>query len=527
MDMERKFEIFKEDVFLKNKKYWPVTYIMKSKNGKKMYIGKSRDFEKRMIQHKADEKKSDLNERWVISHSHANESISYYLESFLIHFGRMNAGIKNINTKIQSGELYKKDSFHKWKDVSIESKEVYEKLVEEGIFTETLEELKNHAFSKLNPDLGFTKKQMKIIDASIKNIIDGVNFHIEGAAGTGKTAIMIKIINDYSIIKKSEDRKVAVYSASTQNRWTIKKYISMIDNEDILFFNTLGDLKKWMDENKEDDLHLITDEAQSLSESKYWKSKVHLKYKCKSELEWIKKNIKSYSLFFDLEQSDCSADIKLRKEDIEGIRYELDEQFRIKADVKIYDFFKEFLGIKNKTYKKFEIYDYDIEIYDDLKKSIIELKKLSNNNSKDYKILSPGYNKVKQKIIVDGVEFKIENKDRSKDIMLSNIEKVQGSNRMKGLSVENSLVVIFNEIRMVNGKIIVDPSLWQQNKIQAASEEEKIKKILSSYYILLTRATSKLLVYIEDDNLREYFIKMKNERLVKSQRMSTDFISEI
>ncbi len=525
--MERKFEILKDDVFLQNKKYWPVTYIMKSKNGKKMYIGKSKDFGARMIQHERDSDKKGLNERWVISHSHANESISYYLESFLIHFGRMNTGVKNINTKIQSGELYKKDSFHKWRDVSNESKKIYEELCEMGIFTNSLEDLKNHAFSKLNPDLGFTKKQTEIIDKSIINIIEGKNFHIEGAAGTGKTAILIKIINDYSLIKKGSHRKVAVYSSSVQNRRTIKKYIDLIGkNEDILFFETLGKLKKWLDNNKGEDIHLLVDEAQTLSNSDYG-TKVHIKTNYKDELEWIDGSINSYSLFYDLEQSDYYSDINLLNENIKGDKFILDEQFRIKADSKIFNFFKEFLGMKETTRNKFEIYDYDIEIFDDISESIKELKKLNEREREISRILSPGYNKEKQNTVIDDVRLKVNNENRSKDFMLTGVEEINGSKRMKGLSIENALVIITDEIKMIDGQIVIDWKKWVSNTLQELSEEDKIKKIQSSYYILLTRATNKLLVYIEDGNLREYFIKMKNERLVKSQRMLLDYVNEI
>ncbi len=525
--MERKFEIFKDDVFINNKRYWPITYILKSKDGSKIYIGKSRDFQNRMKNHDKDEDKKNLKERWVISHTHANESISYYLESFLIHFGRMNMGVRSINTKIQSGELYKKDSFYRWNEVSKESKIVYEELCEMGIFKNSLEELRNHAFSKLNPDLGFTKKQMSIVNKAIKNINNGVNFHIKGAAGTGKTAILIKIINDFSINNSINNRSIAVYSSSVQNRRTIKKYINLIKkNEDILFFETLGKLNDWIKINKDRKIHLLVDEAQTLSNSKYG-SKIHLQTGYKDELEWINSNIDSYSLFFDLEQSDYYSDINLDFNQIEGEVLTLEEQFRIKADTKIFHFFKEFLGMEDTTNRIFEIYDYDIEVCDDVKVAINKLRKLSENEENTSKILYHGYNKESQKQTIDGVTLKVINKNRSNDVMEAKFEEVMGSVRMKGLSIDNSLVIISDEIKLINGKIVVDPKKWVPNTIQELSLEEQIQKILSSYYILLTRATSKLIIYIEDDNLREYFTKMKNERLKKSQRKLVDYITEI
>ncbi len=520
-EIERKFEIMTSDSFLENKKYWPITYIMKSSDGKKMYIGISRDFESRMNQHDQDRNKKNLNQRWVISHSHGNESISYYLESFLIHFGRMNTGIKNINTKIQSGELFKRNSFYKKNDVVLESKKLYKELCEMGIFTNTLEELKHHAFAKLNPDLGFTNKQISIIDKSIEKINNGEIFHISGAAGTGKTAILIKIVNDFTLVNKNPNKVIGVYSASVQNRNTIKKYIELInENDNLIFFDTLNSLEKWKNNSKQE-IHLIVDEAQSLSQENY-SSKVHIKNKLQNELEWIRKNIKTFTLLFDPDQADYYSDIDVMNniEENEKI-FTLDEQFRIKADKNIFNFFKEFLEIKKTTKQTYDLFEYNIKVYDELPEAINDIKLLDATKiNENTKILTPGYNKENQNTWVNGVRMKVNNDDRSKDVLTLGIEKVQNSIRTKGLSLENILVIIDDEVTFEDGEIKVNPKKWISKVTQEISEEERIKKIKSTYYVLLTRATNNLYVYIKDEALRQHFKKMVKNRLNKVERNS-------
>lgn len=529
---ERRFEVMTGQEYLENRKYWPITYILKSKDGKKMYIGISRDFEQRWEQHKRDELKEDLEEAWVISHTKANESISYYLESFLIHFGRMNNGIKNINTKVQSGELYKTNSFYNKNIVELESKKLYQELCKMGIFSQTLDELKNHAFTKLNPDLGFTNRQIKIIDESIELISKGKIFHITGSPGTGKTAILVKIVNDYSLLNEdNEERKIlGVYSASVQNRKIIKKYIELISNgSDVIFFDTLSKVRDYINKNESDNLHLIVDESQSLSAGKYG-SKIHIGTEYNNELEWIRDNINSFTLIYDQDQSDFYEDIDIASEIInrDELILELKEQFRLKADKLIFDFYKEFLEMNKVTNRTFTTYEYKIEIVDSLKEGMDKLKQLDLfNEHSNSKMLSPGHNKEHKIDGIDNVLIKVNNDDRSKDVMDLPIDKFQSSKRLKGVSIENSLVVIGNEIIYRDGRIIVNPELWTSNVIQELTREEQIRKIKSSYYILLTRASEHQVVYIHDKELREHFRKMCNERIVKEERDTSHFTINI
>lgn len=524
----KKFEIMTGEEFLKYKKYWPVTYIMRDRTGKRVYIGITKDFESRMKQHDADPKMKGMDYRSVVYHMESNESLTYYLESFLIHFGRMNDGIRNINSKIQNGELYKKNHFYSSEVAVNDSKEIYNELVKRNIFWKSIDELKKHEFQKLNPDLGFTKKQESIIENSLKLINKSETFYIYGPAGTGKTAILIKIINDYSTEEyKNKERVLGIYSASQQNRKVIEKYVKLINDSKIIFFKTLNDLSRSIKcgEVNKNNLHLLIDEAQSLTSSKYNKKQIHVVCNEDSELDWIMNNSSSHTLLFDYDQTDYSSDIDIRnKLDNKNKILELDEQFRIKADVKIFNFFKEMLGMAKETKKTFDTYEYDIKIFDTPEEAVNEIKLINETHVDGKSKILIGYDDFQIKSLRKYQNLFFDSKDKNRDIMSLPIEKMQNSKRTKGLSLDNTLVIIGKTLRWENNQVVVDTRWWKSNVIQSkSSEEEKIKLIKNTFYIMMTRASRNLVLYIEDESLRNKIREMVKTRLIKRPFHSMDF----
>ncbi len=528
---ERRFEILTGEQLNNLNKDWPVTYILKSPDGKKVYIGITTNFKRRMSQHQRDESKKELTEKVVISNTHANQSITYYLESFLIHHGRMNPDLKSINTKMQDGELFKEDNFYEKKIAKIEAEEVYRKLHEMDVFKNTIEQLKENAFSKIHPDLLFTNDQNEIIDQSINLINSKKTFYIKGSPGTGKTAILLKLVNDFHLYEKT-NRKITlgVYSASKQNRTIIKRFVSLIMNEcNVLFFETLSDVAKYISGSNKD-IHLLVDESQSLDGGNY-ASAIHIKKGLDSELEWIDKNLDSYTLFFDPQQTDYGRDIDIYDllDDANEV-LELKDQFRIDADRKIFELFKEMVGLEGDYKNEYSTNSFSISFVDGVNdgiKKIVALNK--DNNKKIHRALNPNYNKSEYKKWFNGgcpyfesyEQYKKAFHDsRNKDVINnSRVEMFLNSKRVKGMSIDSSFVWIGDEVDYINGRVVIDWSKWSfnvfQNGKKIRTDQEKINIIKNTYLILLSRASENLIIYASNPSMQKYLEDLVSKKLKK------------
>lgn len=187
---------------------YPIVYILyNDKKRPSAYIGQTVQATRRLKNHLEDNRRKDLNRTILIGHKKFNQSATYNIESNLI-----NCFIADNHYQLQNVSQTSSREMHNYYEKSFYNEDlfqaIWEKLREEKIVSDTLENIRNKDIYKLSP-----YKELSHLQLDIKNVIlDFCKEHIklegnhvitvEGDAGTGKSVLLSSLFNTLQDLSK-------------------------------------------------------------------------------------------------------------------------------------------------------------------------------------------------------------------------------------------------------------------------------------------------------------------------------------
>jgi DUF2075 family protein len=363
---------------------------------------------------------------------------------------------------------------------------------------------------------------------------------VEGGPGTGKTVVAINLLVKttnigllcHYVTKNAAPR--AVYE--TKLTGTFKK--THISN----LFKGSG---SYTEAGRNTMDVLIVDEAHRLNEQSGLYSNLG-----ENQIKEIISTAKCSIFFIDEDQRVTLQDIGTKKEILKWARLadaeiheaELASQFRCSGSDGYLAWLDNTLQIRETANDTLDAKDYDFRVFDspvDLKNEIFRLNEINNksrlvagycwdwkskNDPSHYDIVIPGFNfKMKWNLSSYGSKWLIDP---------DSISEVGCIHTCQGLELDYVGVIIGNDFRIRNGKVVTDPTkrssmdrsirgfknLLKQDRMGGELFLDKIIK--NTYKTLMTRGIKGCFVYCTDTETSEYFKSKLQSRYVMKEWMS-------
>ncbi len=524
---------------------WPLVYLIMNEND--IYIGETKDFNKRFKQHKANKRVENPKNVVVAVHGFGNKSMVDYVESELIRLTFLDDGKSMLNlTKPKTPFSYKEDFFTK--EESINSiKEIWNELKKLGVAGTDYDTVSKRQLSDLAPVINFDDKQLEIINSIVDDYKLGIPTIVNGPAGTGKSALIIRAAIE--LVIKYPNIVVGIYTAKGKNAISayegaiskmsdsLRKRIKVID----------GFTKEKIHKKKRSIDYVLIDEAQLLRigeqggayntphylQGKYDNSK-------KNELEQIREQLgESFSLFYDHRQITTASGMRFFREYKKEFKsqscniVELSKQYRIESNANVEDFFWKLLN-NEKCSIDLSNDSYKIYITSNIQEAENKLKEISN-----FKKEHPLSSELKSRFIAsisEGKWFEFD-EEKEKQMEIENLfttrddsyiwntkknsntfeiesapTEVGSIYTLQGKSLDYTAFIIGEDVE-INGKEITY-NTKNYVKYRSAShifrlltDEEKKEMVRNINYVLMTRAKKGLVLCIRDRELREFISK--------------------
>ena len=189
---------------------YPIVYILyNEKKRPSAYIGQTVQVSRRLRNHIEDKRRKNLNCSILIGHEKFNQSATYNIESNLINYF-----IADNHYQLQNVSQTRSRVMHNYYQKSFYNEElfqvIWEKLREEKIVSDSLENLRNKDIYKLSPYKELSPQQLDIkieILDFCKELIKKEGNHvitIEGDAGTGKSVLLSSLFNTIQDLAKDD-----------------------------------------------------------------------------------------------------------------------------------------------------------------------------------------------------------------------------------------------------------------------------------------------------------------------------------
>lgn len=541
---------------------WPVVYILYNKEKKEVYIGETLDASSRMKEHWLNYKKRNFSKMRLIMSDKYNKSATLDLEAFLIEFfwadalytvTNGNGGQNNQHEYYQRHELYEKSMDRVWN-----------RLVGLELATKKAVKIRNENLYKFSPFKQLEEDQIAVMHDILHEI--GANYDkgsiglIKGGAGTGKTILAIfllkllatafdeetglideQAIEDLALIHKNGEIKVGIV-LPTANIRSLLKIVARKDN--IL---TLNMILGPSDVCKDEFDILIVDEAHRLMRRKnltgygnFDRNNVLLGLDKNqgTQLDWILKRTKHSIFLYDEFQTIKPTDVlpldfmrlKTRKGEKEYYEKELTIQKRCLGGKDYVDFIRSvFNGGEIEGDISFNS-KYDFRIFDNVDEMVREIKKKDKELGLCRNVAGFAWKwKTKNNIFPQNekeTEICIQNGDY--DIEIDGNKYIWNTNQLNWYKGANSV----NEIGCIHtiqgfdlnyAGVIIGKDLRYDKNIQrlyadrdhyfdmkgknGITNDELTGYIKRIYMTLCTRGIKGTYIYIQDENLKEYFVE--------------------
>lgn len=511
---------------------YPVVYILhKHKAKPTAYIGESVQIRNRLRNHLNDqEKQKKLDQAIVIEHNHFNRSATYNIETNLINYFIADQKYMLLNksqvTSPVSHNYYDKAKY----DYEIFG-ELWQKLMDEKIVSQSLETLNNKDIFKLSPYKELSESQLLLKEEIIEfckkhyNTDKRAVYFIKGDAGTGKSVVLSSTFNalqDYSVDKHSELYKSKNYLLVNHNEM-LKTYQSIAGSLPNLhkynfmkptpFINQAESGKIFSDITMVDEAHLLLTRPDRFNN-----------YKGYNQLEDIIKHSKVTIVVYDEKQflkakSYWSDDIiKNIAGDITYDEFNLTDQFRIQAEDTVVNWIDNFVNKKVEPIPD-DTGDYELKVFNsaaDMMAAIEEKDKkhqlsrvvatfdyVHKKDGKDYFVEEPGF-----KGLWNRTEYKetwAEHPDTIREV--GSIYTVQGFD-LNYVGVILGPSITYDEKKQ---ELVVRPEKYKDTEAFRDSSITRVKYdinrvkeniILNSINVLMKRGVKGLYLYASDEKLR-------------------------
>ncbi|MFD9625381.1 DUF2075 domain-containing protein [Peribacillus muralis] len=187
---------------------YPIVYLLfNDKKRPSAYIGQTVQASRRLRNHIEDKKRKHLNRFILIGHEKFNQSATYNIESNLINYF-----IADNHYQLQNVSQTRSRVMHNYYQKSFYNEEIFqviwEKLREEKIVSDTVENLRNKDIYKLSPYKELSPQQLDIKNEILNFCKEHVRkdgnhvIAIEGDAGTGKSVLLSSLFNTIQDLSK-------------------------------------------------------------------------------------------------------------------------------------------------------------------------------------------------------------------------------------------------------------------------------------------------------------------------------------
>ncbi|MEB2300433.1 DUF2075 domain-containing protein [Lysinibacillus xylanilyticus] len=521
---------------------YPVIYLLKDQ--KEVYIGETVAFKNRMRAHLKTKERQKLDEMHLIHHEEFNRSATFHLETKLINYflgdqkyklQNKSQTVNNISHNYFNKKFYDRDIF----------KEIWQRLVDQGIVNNEQHVIENRDVFKLSPFKELSVEQLelkeKVIEICEQNISRSEEdksflFLIQGEAGTGKSVVLSSIFN--TIQELSTDITSQLYGSENylvvNHDEMLKTYKSIASKLKFLKaknFDRPTPLINRLKKSVEKADIILVDEGHLL----LTRPDTYNNFTDDNQLEELMKLAKIVIVVYDENQvlklksfwKAATLETLIQQSDYE--KYELKNQFRMRANEEVIEWIDHF---KNKEISPFpNDKEYELKIFDSLQamhEAIIEknndggLSRIVSTfdylHKKDGGIYYITEDKGNYKIpwnITDGKYTWAEEKSTIKEA--GSIYTVQGFDlNYVGVILGPSITY-----EKQSDCLVIKPENYKDIGAFAGIEgienvkQAKEKIILNSMNVLMKRGIKGLYIYASDDALRERLLELQSENLKK------------
>nr|WP_309543461.1 DNA/RNA helicase domain-containing protein [Cytobacillus firmus] len=517
----------------------PVVYIQRDK--KNLYVGKSTDIYGRFSAHLKDISKT-FTEIIIIKSELFNESSIKHIETLLIDYLLADKKFNLLN-KIKGQNIH---SYNGIEDVNNMFVKIWDKLIEEGIASERLEEIHNKFIYKYSPFKTLSANQIEVCQDILKAMLSTSESRhlITGDPGTGKTIVLLNIV--YALIYNQttgkdregldrEDvalvipqnhslssyrdliRKVGLHGITVLSpSQFIKKAKGKAYKYKYVFVDEAHRLKQYFGKQARDLKHLITENGHT------------------TELELISNHAYHLTLVYDKYQTIRPADIDtaiFKQLTADYKKHILRKQFRLKSGDQYLAWLRKYLQIANDVavYEKGLLKGYDFKVMDSISDLYTAIKELDDKHELCRAVAGYSWEWATQKDgnlhditdPVTGDEFKWNSKTKGWINQENSVEEIGCIHTTQGSDL-NYVGVIFGEeidcnyageedgsYDLSKANIIVKPEKYKDRnglpiKGTDINNEELKSYIKRIYYVLLSRGINGCYVFATNPNMQKY-----------------------
>ncbi len=513
---------------------WPVVYIMK--NEEEIYIGQTVNAYYRSKQHSENPERLKLKDIHIITDEEFNVSAALDIESWLIQYIAADGKymVQNSNSGLKNHNYYDKVKYKTKFEIA------WDDLREKGIVKNTLEDLKNSDLFKYSPYKSLTEDQFSVAKKIFKDIKNNPTntIIVNGKPGTGKTILATYLFKYLKEQEETRNLKIGLVVPMASLRKTIGKVFSKIKG---LKSNMVIGPNDVVKDNYD---ILIVDESHRLQRRKgimgfqaydNVNKKLGLNKEA-TQLEWIARSSKHQVFLYDEHQSVKPADI--RPVDFKNLKprnYQLSTQMRVEAGVDFINFIEDIFDFKIPSVTNFS--NYDFRLFENAQEMIDEIK-LKDKQYRLSRVVAgyawpwhtkPGSKSTQEHDIEIG-ELKLIWNSTAQDWVNSKnaINEVGCIHTVQGYDLNYVGVIIGPEFYYdpVKNKFCVDrEKYFDTNGRKGITDPNELERyIINIYKTLLTRGIKGTYLYIVDENLRNYFKNILNQKKENKEKIISTII---
>lgn len=542
---------------------WPVVYLLT--NSSEIYIGETSNARARMEQHLANPERERLKEIHILFDDEFNKSAILDIEQSLI---QLFSADDKLMLQNKNGGQSQKHNYYQREKYQAKIETIWRELQNMHIASKEYDDILNSDIFKFSPYNSLTEEQSvacyTALDDAIEKLSEGIksSFVIHGVAGTGKSVVLVNIINrlvNATSVSMDETDDVEALSPYLRIRRKISDYIeehgplkvalvmpmaSIRKTLKMVFSKTKNGLKSSMvigpsDVSKEDYDILLVDEAHRLPQYKNISWMGTYKETTKAifgedanpeeytSLDWILKRSKYTILVYDGDQTVKGSDITsdqyiaaFAREQVAVKNHWLVSQMRCKGGQEYIDYLSDIFKCKEGLARKV-IVNYDLRLFnhiDDMVQAIkVHDKALGLCRtvagyswrwvSKGCKTIDEVKSKHLEDITIEGHKY-IWNMSNVEWILRpSAIDEIGCIHTTQGYDL-NYVGVIFGEeidYDETTNRLTINPLKHYDNNVQRGASLEELKNyLINSYKVMMSRGIKGCYVYACNPGLRKY-----------------------
>jgi len=539
---------------------WPVVYLIA--NDKSIYIGETSNASERMNQHLANPERSDLKQIHILFDDEFNKSAILDIENSLIQLVNADNVFELQN---RNGGQSQKHDYYQRQKYQDKLPLIWSQLQKLKLASKDYDDIINSDLFKFSPYNTLNTEQTVACYSILNDIIDKLRYGIKaatvihGAAGTGKTVVLINIINrlvnslNYEIDNTDVDDEISPY---LRIRSKIADYVrecgelkvgivfpmaSIRSTLKAVFKATKNGLKPHLvigPTNVADAEYdvLLVDEAHRLSHYKNIGWRGSYKKTCEkifgteanpeniTSLDWIIKKSKYAVLVYDSAQtvkgSDITEDEYLRAFENVSVRNDfLKSQMRCKAGYSYIEYLNRIFSCSCDGFEEMSCYEF--KIFEDVDEMVSLIKRLNNEvglcrnvagyswpwKSKGCKSLEEVRRKGLEDIEIEGNKYIWNMSNKEFTLRPQAIDEIGCIHTTQGYDLNYVGVILGREIdyNPDTKKVVVNSDLFFDTNVKlGATQEDLHTYIINSYKVMMSRGIKGCFVYAYNKPLRQY-----------------------